>query len=192
MQKVRNAELSFLYATLCLVLSYISTKYHKNIPKGLWLQSRHKINGVSLSNITNGDNTKSKKGRVVILVPDTLSGPVLHIYQVSSKYSKGYSSYRADKKSDADADANGLHPKNNMTPPLGGWGGGGDINMFLFFSENRLWSTNLNECHSLFSGKNKKYFKISSAEIYIKHAECSDHKHYWDRKDTKIPGWFYA
>ena len=31
--KVRKAELSFLYATCCLV--YISTKYHKNIPKGL-------------------------------------------------------------------------------------------------------------------------------------------------------------
>ena len=51
-----------------------------------------------MSNITKGDNAKSKKGRVVILVRDTSSGPVLHFYQVSSKYSKGYSSYRADKK----------------------------------------------------------------------------------------------
>ena len=33
--KVRKAELSFLYATSPLVLFYISTKYHKNIPKGL-------------------------------------------------------------------------------------------------------------------------------------------------------------
>ena len=38
-----------------------------------------------------GDKSKSKKARVVILVPDTSSHPVLHIYQVSSKYSKGYS-----------------------------------------------------------------------------------------------------
>ena len=35
--KVRKPELSFLYATRHLVLFYISTKYHKNIPKCLWL-----------------------------------------------------------------------------------------------------------------------------------------------------------
>ena len=53
--------------------------------------------------------------------------PVLHFYQKSSKYSKGYSSYRADKKfyanadadADADAEANGIRPKNNMSPPFG-------------------------------------------------------------------------
>ena len=32
--KIRKAELSSLYATHCLVLFYISTKYHQNIPKG--------------------------------------------------------------------------------------------------------------------------------------------------------------
>ena len=47
------------------------------------LQSRHEINGLSLSNITKGDNAKSKKGRVVILVRDTSSGPVIHFYQGS-------------------------------------------------------------------------------------------------------------
>ena len=31
--KVRKAELSFLYAIHCLVLFYISAKYHQNIPK---------------------------------------------------------------------------------------------------------------------------------------------------------------
>ena len=57
------------------------------------------------------------------------SRPDLHFYQVSSKYSKGYSSYRADRK--FYADANGICPKNNMSPhpPLvvvvGGEGGGG-------------------------------------------------------------------
>ena len=60
------------------------------------LQSRHEINGLSLSNITKGDNTKSKKD---IPVHDMLSGPVLHFCKVSSKYSKGYSSYRTDTKS---------------------------------------------------------------------------------------------
>ena len=57
------------------------------------------MNGLSLSNITKGDNAKSKKGRVVILVRNTSSGPVLHFCKVSSKYSKGYSSYTADEKS---------------------------------------------------------------------------------------------
>ena len=52
-----------------------------------------------MSNITKGDNSKSKEGRVVILVWDTSSGPVLHFCQVPLKYSKGYSSYRADEKS---------------------------------------------------------------------------------------------
>ena len=47
MPKVRKAELSFLYATCHLVLLYISTKYHKYIPKGD-LQSGHEINGLSL------------------------------------------------------------------------------------------------------------------------------------------------
>ena len=57
------------------------------------------MNGLSLSNITKGDNAKSKKGRVAILVHDMSSAPVLHFSQVPSKYSKGYSSYRADEKS---------------------------------------------------------------------------------------------
>ena len=51
------------------------------------------------SNITKGDNAKSKKGRVVILVCDTSSRPGLHFYQVPSKYSEGHSSYSADTKS---------------------------------------------------------------------------------------------
>ena len=33
-KKVRKPELSFLYVTHCLVQFFISTKYHKNIPKG--------------------------------------------------------------------------------------------------------------------------------------------------------------
>ena len=49
--------------------------------------------------LTKGDNSKSKKARVVILVSNTLSHPVLHFYLVPSKYSEGYSSYRADTKS---------------------------------------------------------------------------------------------
>ena len=40
-------------------------------------------------------------GRVVILVGDTSSCPILHFYQVSSKYCEGYSSCRADAKSNS-------------------------------------------------------------------------------------------
>ena len=74
-----------MYATRRVVLFYISTKYPviKIFQKVFDLQSRHEINGLSLSNITKGDNSKSKKGRVVILVRDTSSGPVLYFYQVS-------------------------------------------------------------------------------------------------------------
>ena len=38
--KVRKQELSFLYPTRRLVLFYISTKYHKTVPKGLRLTER--------------------------------------------------------------------------------------------------------------------------------------------------------
>ena len=38
--------------------------------------------------ITKVDKAKSKKGRVVILVCDTSSRPVLHFFQILSKYSK--------------------------------------------------------------------------------------------------------
>ena len=65
----------------------------------------------------------SAKYYLVNLVCDTSSRPDLHFYQVSSKYSKGYSSYRADKK--FYADANRIHPKNNVPPLTFGSGGGG-------------------------------------------------------------------
>ena len=44
----------------------------------------------------------------ILAIQDTSSGPVLHFYQVSSKYSKGYLNYRADNKfyTNADSDAN--------------------------------------------------------------------------------------
>ena len=45
-----------------------------------------------------GDNSKSIKARALIFVRDTSSWPVLHNCEVSSKYSKQYSSYWADTK----------------------------------------------------------------------------------------------
>ena len=52
-----------------------------------------------MSNITKGDNSKSKEGRVVILIRNTSSCPIPQFYKVPSKYNEGYSSYRADEKS---------------------------------------------------------------------------------------------
>ena len=114
--KVRKTELSFLYANVVPSCSTFLSSTIKIFQMIFELQSGHEI----YFKQNKGNNSKSKKARVVILVHDTLSCPVLHFYQVSSKYSKGYSSYRLDKKfyADTDADANGIRPKkNNMSPP---------------------------------------------------------------------------
>ena len=122
MPKVRKAELSFLYATCCLVpvlhFCQVPSKYSKGY-------SSYKADTKSFSNKTKGDNSKSKKASVANLVCDRSSRPDLHFYQVSSKYSKGYSSYRADKK--FYADANGIHMSPPPTPTYFGgveWGMG--------------------------------------------------------------------
>ena len=80
MAKVRMAELSFLLATCRLVLFYISTRYHQNISEGY---SSYRADKKSIANKTKGDKSKTKKARVVILVRDMSSGPVLHFYQIS-------------------------------------------------------------------------------------------------------------
>ena len=104
MPKVRKAELSFLYETRRLILFYVSTKYNRNITKSIQIAERSRF---FFSNKTKGDHSKSKKARSVNLVCDVSSRPDLHFYQVSSKYSEGYSSLREHKKfyTDADADA---------------------------------------------------------------------------------------
>ena len=104
MPKVRKAELSLLYATRRLVLFYISAMYHQNIPKSIQVTERTR----NLFQIKQRVITpKVRKSRVVNLVCDTSSRPDLHFYQVSSKYSKGYSSYKADKE--FYGDANRIH-----------------------------------------------------------------------------------
>ena len=79
------------------VLFYISTKYHKNIPKGIrtytadtitkfsWCEeySSYRADTKSIANKTKGDNSKSKKTRVAILVRDTSSYPILHFSLLS-------------------------------------------------------------------------------------------------------------
>ena len=76
--------------------------------------SSYRADKKSFSNKTKGNNSKSKKGRVVILVRNT-SGPVLHFYQVSSKYSKGHSSQ--ERKRCLTPTPMGSVPKTTCTPP---------------------------------------------------------------------------
>ena len=83
--------------------------------------------------------TKSKKGRVVILVRDMSSGPVLHFYRVSSNIPKGIQVTEWTRS--LILTPTGSIPK-TIRPPLlvggeGKMGEGGDI-CFLFFSENGL------------------------------------------------------
>ena len=188
------------------------------------LQSGHEINGLSLSNITKGDKGKSKKGRVVILICDMLSGPVLHFcqvpskyskgcssyradtksfsnktkgdnskskkarvvilicdmssrpglhfYQVSSKYSKGYSSYRGDKKIYADTDANRIHPKNKQyvppPPPPGSplVGVGGDI------ISPAPWCPCFLKSHDGSNNLSRKSSKEQFCHITLKSVQC--------------------
>ena len=51
------------------------------------------------SDVTKGDNAKSKKGRVVIFVRNMSFCPVRYLYQASSKYSEGSLTNRAGTKS---------------------------------------------------------------------------------------------
>ena len=64
MPKVRKTELSFLYATRCLVLFYIFAKYHGNNPKGIRVTE---LDRKSFSNKTKGGNSKipSKYSNVI-------------------------------------------------------------------------------------------------------------------------------
>ena len=90
-QKVWKQELSFLYATHRHDLFYITVGYHDYILKGIQVTERTRKH-------QRGDNLKSTKARVLIFVRETLSWPVLRNCEVSSKYSKRFSNYRADKK----------------------------------------------------------------------------------------------
>ena len=49
--------------------------------------------------------------RDVILVRNTSSRPVLHLYQASSKYSIGYSFYRAEKRNQIQTQEGEITPK---------------------------------------------------------------------------------
>ena len=80
MPKVRKAQLLILVHDMSsgplLHFCQVPSKYSKG-------NSSYKADEKSISNKTKGDNSKSKKGRLVILVRNRSSGPVLHFYQVS-------------------------------------------------------------------------------------------------------------
>ena len=76
MSKVRKPELSFV---MRLVVSSYSTNTTKNTLKGIRVTERTR----NQIQIRKGGNYKSKKAKVVILLRDTSSHPVLHFYQVS-------------------------------------------------------------------------------------------------------------
>ena len=109
-QKVWKPELSFLYITHCRGLFYITLKYHDYIPKGIQVTEQTQI---CIKKHQRGDNWKRIKARALIFVCDTLSWPVLHNYEISSKYSKQFSSYRADMK----MFMNGWKPGSLLYPP---------------------------------------------------------------------------
>ena len=94
--KERKPDLSLLYVMCHHVLFCIATKYHQNVLKVIQLtECKAKQCQIYQREIM----PKVRKGRVVILVCNMSSRPVLHFYQVSSKYSTEYLSYRADTKS---------------------------------------------------------------------------------------------
>ena len=76
-------------------LLYITVKYHDYIQKGIQVKEQTQI---CIKKHHRGDNSKSNKGRALFFVHNTSSWPVLHNCEVSSKYSKRYSSYCSNTK----------------------------------------------------------------------------------------------
>ena len=142
MAKVRKAELSILYTTHCLILIYTSTKYHRNIPKGIQVTERTQ----NLFQIKQRVITPNvRKPELLILYAKC---QLLLIY-ISTKYHqnipKGIQVTEWTKSFTVDT-TNGIHPQNNMYLPslVGrGWGRGGDIiKQIHLLSENghvHLW-----------------------------------------------------
>ena len=80
--KVRKPELSFLYATRPFILFYISTKYHKNIPKGIRLTEQTQNQCIFTVNITKRDNAEKRKAELSFLY---VTHPLILLY-ISTKY----------------------------------------------------------------------------------------------------------
>ena len=113
-QKVQKQKLLFLYVTHRHYLLYTIVKYHDYIPKGIQVTERTQN---CIKKQQREDNSKSVKGRALIFVRDTSSWPVLYNCEVSSKYSKWFSSYRTDTKMLTDGQMDGRTPGSSLYPP---------------------------------------------------------------------------
>ena len=91
--KISKAELWFLCMTHCLIVRYKCIKFQPN-----------SFNSVQITEPTRnciylcykGNNLKNKYATVMVLVHDKTSQCALQMYEVSFKYLKRLSSYRAD------------------------------------------------------------------------------------------------
>ena len=84
---------------VCNTLSRPVLHFYHVSPKYSEEYSCYRVDTKSNSNTRRGDNSKTEKAKVVILVCDTSSHPVVHYYKVSSQYSKGYSTCRVATES---------------------------------------------------------------------------------------------
>ena len=115
MPKLRKAELSFLNTTRRIIVFYISTKYHQNIPKGIpvtkrtwnFFQLKQKV-------IT----PKVRQPELSILY---VTYHLVLIY-ISTKYHQNIPKdiqVTEPTKFYANTDADGTRPKNNVSPHFG-------------------------------------------------------------------------
>ena len=65
--KVSKPDLSFLYATCCLILFYISTRYHQNTAKGIWLTERTQNQCIITVKYNKGIQRKNQERQNLIL-----------------------------------------------------------------------------------------------------------------------------
>ena len=98
-------------ATHCLVLFYISTEYHQNIPKSFRVTERTQNLFQIRKSFLEKTYVPTNPAIVVILVRNTSSRPILHLYQISSKYTKGYSCYRAETRNQIQTQEGEITPK---------------------------------------------------------------------------------
>ena len=91
--KISKAELWFLCMTHCLIVRYKCMKFQSNTYNSVQLTERTR-NCIYIR--YKGDNLKNIYARVKVLVHDTSSQCALQMYEVSLKYLKRLSSYRAD------------------------------------------------------------------------------------------------
>ena len=69
-QKQKMQELSSLFMTHCINVMHALVKFHEYIPYSLGVMARTRL---TIWNLVKGNNSKTKKAKVVFLVHDTSS-----------------------------------------------------------------------------------------------------------------------